>query len=63
MSTRIEPRDMFSETLVIKHEECGHETQIVFGTGCAARDRVHYDKPECARCRSRREQTDGRVKS
>lgn len=56
MSTRIEPRDEYSETLIVIHD-CGHETRYVCAIGCAAgfRDRHGlHDKPECARCARRR---------
>ena len=58
MSTRIEPRDEYSETLIVTHD-CGHETRYLCGIGRAAgfRDRHGFnDRPECAFCARRRQQ-------
>lgn len=56
MSTRIEPRDSHTEILRIAHERCGHETQIVVSVGAGEPMRKAYDRPECGRCASRRQQ-------
>ena len=54
MSTRIERRSEYTETLIVLHEQCGHESRYLFGKGFAELESSRFDRPECGRCARRR---------